>query len=260
MEISDILNEVGQIVYEKQIPFVKKGLFNFVKMLYEGEDWAGNHSNHFHGITDKTNLCSSTTSNTVRLLLLESDEPQKLVGAKEQIRNIFRADKHSVHINDTHGETLRIAQAVFNKNSVHFLEHAGLDFMENFSRLFELYRVRLCCAEGEDFCIDGSSVLAAYGIRDARDLDFLSHQEHIDFWIDQVNCHNEELPHYPVIRDEIIYNPAYHFYYKGCKFVSLELTEAMKRRRDEEKDRNDVRLIETCCQLRQKQSSVSNSL
>jgi len=123
--------------------------------------------------------------------------------------------------------------------------------MENFNRFFELYCSRLRSEEREDFCIDGSSVLAVYGIRDARDLDFLSHQERIDFGIDQVNCHNEELPHYPVIRDEIIYNPAYHFYYRGCKFVSLELTEAMKNRRDEEKDRTDVKLIEACCKKSQ---------
>jgi len=43
-----------------------------------------------------------------------------------------------------------------------------------------------------------------------------------------------------VTKDEIIYNPPNHFYYRGIKFASLEMVKQMKSKRGEEKDISDL--------------------
>ena len=42
----------------------------------------------------------------------------------DDIRNIFNEGNHSVHINDTKEETIRLAKCLLNKNSVHFLNNS----------------------------------------------------------------------------------------------------------------------------------------
>ena len=61
--------------------------------------------------------------------------------------------------------------------------------------------------------------------------------------MNDVSCHNEELKYYRHSKEDIIFNPQNHFYYKGVKFASLDVVRAMKKFRNEEKDVVDVELI-----------------
>ena len=79
-------------------------------------------------------------------------------------------------------------------------------------------------------------------MRDCRDLDFL-HLKNVSGISRDIECHNLESHHYRVDKNEIIYNPALHFYLHGVKFASLEVVKEMKKFRNEEKDRKDVILI-----------------
>ena len=58
-----------------------------------------------------------------------------------------------------------------------------------------------------------------------------------------VDSHNPEMKFHTTKKDEIIFNPSNHFYYRGFKFVSLNILKDMKTNRNEEKDRKDVLLI-----------------
>ena len=44
-------------------------------------------------------------------------------------------------------------------------------------------------------------------------------------------------------KDDIIYNPRFHFYSFGIKFASIDVVKSMKEHRNEEKDKVDVNLI-----------------
>ena len=89
-----------------------------------------------------------------------------------------------------------------------------------------------------------SAVMAAYGLRDCRDLDFLSHAEPAPATPHPgLGCHNKEIDHYGVHRDEIIYNPQHHFYHRGLKFCTLNVVKVMKWKRREPKDLVDLQLI-----------------
>ena len=134
---------------------------------------------------------------------------------------------------------------LLNENSRHFISAAKPQPTQRFDHFFEKLKlwIKASNLDSEDFCVDSSAVLAAYGLRDCRDLDFLYYGDSIDTGMSDVSCHNEEMKYYQHTKNDIIFNPQNHFYYKGIKFASLEVVRAMKKFRNEKKDQVDIRLI-----------------
>lgn len=245
-EVEDILKEFAKIVYRKEIDINQNGAVNLVKQMYRDEKWLGNEANNFEGARYKASQCYNKPGLT-RIYLIETDNPQLLIHAKEKIRNIYKIENHSVHINDMHEETLRLSQLFFNENSIHFLNYASIIQPAHFRYLFIEYKKFLKAnnVDPEFFCVDGSAVMAAYGIRDCRDLDYLHKgYEHIRYGNeDVIGSHNAEIHHHTIGINEIIFNPDNHFYYNGIKFCSLDEIKYMKQKRGEPKDYQDINLI-----------------
>jgi FkbM family methyltransferase len=245
--IRSILEKCGDIVYEKSVSLRNQGPNLLMRQIYSGEEWIGNRQNNFIGARQKARLCFTGTG-PVRVFLLQSNRADRVDEAKQKIRSIFNIGKHSVHINDTHEETLRLAKVFFNENSIHFLNHADPKYFIRAETLLDFYRQWLGqrTADRDRYCIDGSFVMAAYGIRDARDLDFLSaNVKDVSTGNELVSCHNDEIHHYTTSRDDILFNPENHFYFDGIKFANLDVIRSMKTKRNEQKDRRDVALIDS---------------
>ena len=243
--IEDLLKIIERkhgIVYAKKIGLTEKGKINFVSNLYLGEAWAGNKNNGLPGIREKSQLCF-LQGNEVTVVLVEEDDLSELNVLKDSIRKHCNVGKHSVHINDTQEETWRIASTVFNNNSVHFINNRD-PFAKTvaFDSFFDRYKNILPKNGMEDFCIDSSAVISAYGLRDCRDLDYI-HFSGLNMGQNGIDCHNSELHHYTKTKDEILFNPRNHFYFSGYKFASIETVMDMKIKRNEEKDKVDVELI-----------------
>lgn len=250
-EIECILRSYGKIIYKKEI-FInhERGCVNFMRCLYEGEPFIGDFKNNFHGARLKAPCCYPTGKNgPTRIFLFECDNFNNIRPCKQKIRNIFNIGHDSVHINDTYEETLRIAQAVFNKNSIHFINHAELTKLDNFEKLLSCYKnwIYKNNIDEKCLCIDGSAILSAYGLRDCRDLDVLHHGYDtgiINISNVLIGSHNSEIHYHCTGKDDIIFNPENHFYYRGVKFGSLDILRKMKLKRVEPKDITDVNLIE----------------
>lgn len=247
-EVRALLNRHGRLVYAKQVALNRRGARNLICELYAGEPWLGDWRNNFSGANGKMEPCFRGEG-PVRVYVLQAANLEDVRAVKAAVRDLFGLANHSVHINDTHAQTLQLAQLFFNANSIHFLNHAQLKFFERFVRHMERYRKWLG-AEGRDpesFCIDGSAVMAAYGLRDAQDLDVL-HYGPADFKpvMPEVNSHNPDAHHHTTTRDDIIFNPENHFYAFGLKFASLDTIRRLKAKRNEGKDQKDVALIDGC--------------
>lgn len=242
-DLTEIIKKNSKIIYKKEVELNKNGSFNYVKNLYDGEGWAGAKQQGFPGVREKRDLCFRFNEKLC-VVLIEEDDFSKLTKLKDTIRKVCNVGKHSVHINDTQEETWRIASSVFNENSIHFLNNANtLKSLPNFEKLFKIYKESILKRiDFHEFCVDASSVLSSYGLRDCRDLDFLYSKKYVNITPD-INCHNEEEKHYSKSRHEIIFNPRNHFYYSGVKFASLDTMIEMKENRDEIKDRKDVELM-----------------
>ncbi len=248
-EIKKILRFFGHIVYEKQVNLVANGPVNLIKQLYAHEKWLGTYENDFSGAKSATKARFPNGRGAVKVYVLECATLEKVRACKDLLRGLFGIGNPSVHINDTHKETIDLAKIFFNENSIHFLNYGTGKNFEKFEQFFKRYKEWLN-SNGVDqqcFCIDSSAVLSAYGIRDCHDLDFLHHGyneiAHATKNAD-ISSHNSSISHHVVGLDDIIFNPENHFYYKGLKFASLDVVKKMKLKRNEAKDRKDIKLIE----------------
>lgn len=244
--VERVLRNYSTIVYTSAIQLSDYGPFNYIRMLYEGEAWLGAWQNSFVGAQIKMKECFKFPQPT-RIYLIETEDPSALVEAKRLIRQLYNIGNDSVHINDTHEETLRIATSVFNANSVNFLNNCNPRYFNNFHTYFTMLKKWAATnqVETDKLCVDASAVLSVYGLRECRDVDFLYLGDHIETNTHDFSCHNGETKYYPMHKDEVIVNPGHHFYYQGIKFATPEVIKTMKQVRCEEKDLKDIQLINT---------------
>jgi len=231
------------IVYKKEINLNKFGLFNLIKHIYFGMEWIGHWDNMFNGICEKLKFCYSQLNQTIAYLV-ESDSLENIIDIKKSIREIYKIDNHSCHTTDNHYDSLNLARALFNNNSIHFLNNSLQKNFKNFNCFFSEYKKRINVKNEDDFCVVGSSVLGLYGIRDVEDLDFLHSDDFIFCETNGISSHNKEIKYYKKSKDDIIHNPQNYFWYEGVKFCSLDTIIDMKKNRKEKKDLDDLELIE----------------
>jgi len=231
-EIKNILNQFGIIVYRKNVLLTWNGTINFTRLAYKGESWLGTFASNFAGAQNKASFCfgqDHRKNNPMRVFLFECDSLEKVKLCKQAIRSLFHIQNHSVHINDTHEQSIEMTQALFVKNSIHFLNHAKPKSFKNFLSCLEQYKcwIKTNNIDAEDLCIESGAVLAAYGIRDSGDIDFLHHNlNHTLPKNGKIEDHNKH--HNATERDDIIYNPEKHFWFQGVKFASLKEVKKQK--------------------------------
>lgn len=249
-EIEQIINTYAEIVYKKEILFTANGGFNFILTAYENEPFVlEGATNNYPSARHKARLCfpeALTQRNPARVYLLECKQLDLIKACKNKIRALFHISNDSVHSTDTHAEAIVLARALFNKNSIHCLNHKKDASFPLFDHYFAQYRKWLASQkkENEWFCVDSGAVLAAYGLRECSDLDFLHYEKEIAgidvVGIDSHNCH---LHYHAIPLDDILFDPDHYFFYKGIKFCSLAVLKKMKERRGEAKDFDDIRLM-----------------
>ena len=205
---------------------------------------------------------------------------EKFKDFKRTIREKYKIDKSYFHLCDPDcfnhlglncscpcnldqfiNETKKHLDMLSNKNTIHFLTHADFKKEFNFNIYFEKYSIALNNSplNKEEFCIDNGGILAAYGLRDAHDLDFISNYENIHVNDSDIGCenknHREEYSRLGYSIRDIIDNPINHFYHFNKKFMALHILKKFKYNRTHtvgvgqqvirKKDINDYKLIET---------------
>jgi hypothetical protein len=222
--VDRIIKQSVPVVYEKNLPLNENGLHNYISQMYFGEPWISTQQDPLAGIKHQTQKCLGKS--TVKAYLIECADIDLANALKSQIRDLYEIGKPSVHINDTHEQTVRAVRAAFNNNCIHFMNHANL--------------------LSENFCVTGSAVLQLFGLRNARDLDYIhQNSSHIIQGINSINSHEQELSFYPTHKHDILYNNFNHFCFNDIKFASLEIIKKLKQKRNEPKDIEDVRLIDS---------------
>ena len=248
--VKTFLCKCSDIVYEKDVYLTNNGATNLLRSVYAGDHWIGDWDNDFAGIQHKVYNCFPKDffgKVPLRVILIDLHKPAELAMYKQKIREFIGVDNHSMHTTDTHDQAIELAKLLFNDNSIHFLQHARRVELKNFEQYFALYSTWLKenKVKVENFCIDGSAVMSAYGLRDCADLDYLHHgYNNLHYESQDIASHNSSINHHTTTKDEIIFNPKNYFYYGGLKFTSLDVTKEMKKKRGEPKDIIDVELIE----------------
>ena len=244
----DIIEKYGRLVYFRKLELINHGPLNLMRELYVGEVWAGGPHDNYHGFRIKEGLCY-TEEHPTWVFLAEFPNFEITRSVKNDIRKKHGLGNHSVHINDTHEQTLRLARLLFNENSIHHLNSTkpvNFSKFESHVKRFKKY-LEDNNLDIDEYAISGSSPLSIYGLREGEDLDYIHfNNQKIEDPENFIHSHNEYgkdlyQPNY----DEIIFNPTNHFYSMGIKFVSLPVIRNMKLKRNEPKDLADIKLIDT---------------
>jgi len=230
-KIESILKKFGAIYYKKDI-FLTETAQNFiVKEMYFTEHWIGNKTNNYKGAKERAKI-SFNSKNNLKVYVFIPFTNDSAIRAKAEIRQVIAKGNYPVHINDTHEETIRLAQIYFNNNSIHFINFKKNKQFYKFNTLFEKYKhwIEENKYNRNDFCVDASSTLSAYGLREGADLDFLyGKQDDILTGFNLIDCHNIHSHYYKTSIDNIIYNPMNYFYFEGYKFISIQQLRNMKK-------------------------------
>ena len=240
--ILNIIKEYGNIYYAKFINLNKNGISNLIKEAYRGESWIGGMFPNGFSNGGKTELCLSNKNNTTTVILISMNDISKCIEMKERCRNIFNKGKHSLHMSDYIEDTFRICSSLLNNNSIHFLNNGTNDISNNTKRLLINYFNKLD-NNNEDYCLTSSLIMELYGLRQAKDIDYLQ-KDDIKLNLKDVGIHDGIWErYYGMYKDEILYNPNNYFYFNGFKFATLDIIKKMKMNRGEPKDLHDLKLI-----------------
>ena len=235
-EVIQIINKYGYIYYHKIVELNINGINNLIKEIYRGEEWIGGLFPNGWSPGGKAERCVG--NNPLIYISIVMNDVEKCVELKEKCRKIFNIGKHSLHMSDYKSDTYRISSSLLNKNSIHFLNNGTNDLSESTKKLLKDYFENNI---DEDYCLTSSVILEMYGLRNAKDIDYL-HKDNKQ--IENFGLHSGEwLSYYKEKKDDIIYDPLKYFYFNGLKFATLEVVKQMKKIRNESKDLIDLELI-----------------
>lgn len=237
--IMKVIEKYGFLYYKKEINLNKNGICNLIKELYRGEGWIGGmFPNNSCG--GKFNVCYS--NDPITLYLIDFKNLDKLVEFKDKCRAFFDLKKHSLHMSDYTKDTFRIASSLCNKNSLDFLNNGTNNISQNTRKLLISYFDNLN-EDNNDYVLTSSVILELFGLRNAKDLDYIHKNDNI-LQLQNTGVHNGKwLSFYSEPKNELLYNPNHYFYFNGFKFATLNVIKKMKENRDEEKDVRDVNII-----------------
>ena len=249
-KVISILEKYGFVYYKKDVWITYNGLVNIKKISYgsfwEKGSWIGTPENMFSGA--QNHAIHSMGKNPLRAFVFVSENLENVVAAKKEIRDIYNIGNFSCHINDTHDEAVQLAETYFNSNSLFLINTRPFHLEDS---IFEAHIEELkreCQARDIDInrvCGAGSTPMNVFQIRHSQDLDCLCIDEGVLPNNEVVSSHNQYHYLYPYSIGEIIENPHNYLYYKGIKFITLDVLYLMKKKRCEiPKDVCDWKKIE----------------
>jgi hypothetical protein len=171
---------------------------------------------------------------------VESKLPQDEVNFKSQIRNLlFKSNFKQFHSTDNREETLRVGESILNQNSLLVLNEAPIESEQNLIQIIKKnpYLKEL---SPKHFAIDGSANLEIFGIRKAKDVDFIQTEKKFSENAVDAGSHNPEYEKIPLNPSMLIIDPRNYAVIDGYKFINIPQTISFKAHRGEYKDLIDI--------------------
>lgn len=164
----EIIGARGQIVYKREIKLNYRGLKNFITQIYAHQSWIGSFREHYAGAEAKCRACYRRNEK-IRVILFQCSSLETVVKMKEDIRDIFGIENHSVHISDNAKETREMAELLLNPNSIFHLNYGRPERFEGINGSMEKWK-HLLKETGEintfDYVLDWRRSQAVFGVKD----------------------------------------------------------------------------------------------
>lgn len=259
-EARHYISESTQVFYEKEMTVSYMLIRNLMIQLYRHMDWIGNIDDDFGCIYAKASEVWSGVSK-MRIMLVQAESVQQVIKIKKEVRELFNMGLSTIHSTDTSEETMLAANALFNQNSIHFLMTAMPTTYKESYKIVEMFKdtIQKNGLGLDSFIVDSGMILAMYGSRPSKDLDYYSLPGIDDScftdnkWIEKHQDKQSRFHVDPIM--DLILNPNNYFTFGGIKFVSLYNLLRFKENRAQAyrdfKDIKDIKIIQKLIHLNQ---------
>ena len=238
-QIEDMVRSHSKIHFKRDVRLTRRGLVNCKKISYSKQgDWIGSLDDGFAGLRKHAKKSIRGHSRPTRVYVVTTKDISEMVALKAEIRELVGKGTWPIHITDTHEEALTLARIYFNQNTLlacngrsHLYDSGAFD-----SRIDELKRrLEKAGLPIEGIVGAGSTPFGVTGIRAAKDFDYLAIDSRYDEVLhdDIFSPHDSQLQQYPFPKERLINDSNMHFWYRGMKFISLDVLALMKRKRHE---------------------------
>ena len=169
-----------------------------------------------------------------KTVVFQENSLEDVIKIKTKIRSLFNLGNNSIHITDTQEEARRMARIIFNDNSIHFLNYGKPNTYAIFNKKLDLYKKFIYenNINTKDIALDAGTVIAAYGLRNSNDIDYLLNNSDELYSINNkygCNSHDEELIYHNKTKEKLIYDQRIFFYFNDIKFIALHQVYSMKK-------------------------------
>lgn len=251
-----LLSRYYQVNFRLNLNLSKSVGMAMFKNLYAGAEWIGGNSNDYAGADWKAQ-CTAVDQGPIDVIICSPyDERMSAQDAvkdlKERVREIYEIGFHGIHGTDNREENLHFFDTIALNNPI--VEASNIGFDVKLSALnSEQIRFLDFLAEQpigyrEKVVLSGGMVLAALGLRETADIDWISDVNEIPYG----ESHEQFLAKYTghtVV--QILSDPAntFQLMYRGklIKFLSLNIIKALKTRKNDAsptiKDGTDIELL-----------------
>jgi hypothetical protein len=237
----------SDIIDSKSLDLNLNGLKNLVAHAYSKENWIGTFESNFQTALNKAIPCFKENTPT-RVYLFQDKSHDNVLQLKERFRDFCKLDKHSIHVTDTTNEVLNLASLIWQCNSDFLLNNASPynapSLYENFKKI----------PKRNDLMV-GSSIMNLFGLRDSYDLDLIRFDSN-NYMIDSSTL--IEYKKFLNIDDpyQFFSSPSNRTFFQGIYFLEFSLLKKFKDHRSEDKDINDVILMNDLLRGRKSSSLV----
>ena len=238
------ITENTNVIYSKEIELTYNGYRNLMIQIYGKDDWSSNIHNHFKGIDDMIDACYKNKEKA-KIYIVEGNE-EKIIQLKEEFDKGKNGSRYDVYTTNSKEEAIGIVEVVLNQNSIRFLNTAKLDKYEEIYKTIQIYKQQIehDKLNPNEFVVDSDSVLAIYGLKDEKNISFLSYNnQYKNIENDYIKCNNEHSKLYKETIVEIVNNPKFYFYFWNVKFVDLKLVKRYKKNHLNKEEKKAIRKI-----------------
>jgi hypothetical protein len=248
-ELLQLVDGIGFTFYSNEFELSRDKYVNLKYVNYRlsrsDNAWGGNPADNYEGL--RRHAASSFGPFGVRNFLVVADT-QDLLVLKEKFRSVAGRKNFSLHSTDTHEETIHAAEMLLGAENVRWLENASLGPEVELAR--DSVEAIVSCLGPESrmrerIVLSGSFALAAYGLRAARDADYICLDGSLESLARQgIDSHFSSAGFYSVHPRDLVTDPSNYFWFFGLKSVTPLQTLRFKANRFEvPKDVQDVSLL-----------------
>lgn len=113
-KIKQLFKHYGKIVYKTTVNLKGNGPLNLLKIAYK------NFTSHYN-LKKRFTIQQTDGSYQLTVVVFKAKSLKKAIGCKTRIRKLFNIGDYPIHINDTHEETIELAQTLLIPENLHFI-------------------------------------------------------------------------------------------------------------------------------------------